>query len=302
MKKIAIIGDSTCDLTPELRKEYDIDYCRMIISWKDKDGKEVETFASLDWEVISHKDYFDMLASGVRVMTAQITEQEYDLVFKKHLDAGEDILYISCSGALSASVNLARRLAADKYSKQYPERKIAIVDPLNSCMAQGSMLIKAREMANAGVALEEIASYFEEHKLEYNQIATVENLDTLKRAGRVKASKAFFGNLFGVKPILISDKIGNNYAIEKQKGRRNALLRCVQMTKELVIKPEEQTLWISEAECKKEDLDLLIGKIKEEIKFKDIRVVPMGPIIGGTTGKGTVGLYFVGKKVEVIGD
>ncbi len=302
MNKIAIIGDSTCDLTPELRKEYDIDYCRMIISWKDKDGKDVETFASLDWEVISHKDYFNMLASGVRIITAQVTEQEYDLVFKKHLDAGQDILYISCSSALSASVLLAQRLVAEKYSKEYPDRKIAIVDPLNSCMGQGSMLIKAREMANDGISLDNIANYLLEHRLEYNQVATVENLDTLKRAGRVKASSAFFGNLFGVKPILISDAKGNNYAIEKQKGRRNALLRCVEMVKQSVVNPKEQTLWISEAECKSEDLDLLIGKLKEEIPFKEIRVVPMGPIIGGTTGKGTVGLYFVGKKVEVVGN
>ena len=169
-------------------------------------------------------------------------------------------------------------------------------------MGQGLMLLKAAEMRDAGSSLDEIVNFLEEHKLEYHQLATVESLDTLKRAGRVKASAAFFGNIFGVKPILISDAKGNNYAIEKQKGRRNALLRVVELTKENVIDPKNQICWISEAECKQEDMELLISKLKEAVPFKDVRVVPMGPIIGGTTGKGTIGVYFVGKKVETVGE
>ena len=302
MNKFAIIGDSTCDLTPEIRKNRNIDYCRMGVSWVDKDKKDVEIYASLDWESISHKDYFDMLASGTRVFTSQVTEQEFDEVFERHLSKGEDILYISCSSALSASIQLARRLAADKYSKKYPNQKMFMVDSLCACMGQGLMLMDAADMRDEGKSIEDIASYLEENKLCYHQVATVENLDTLKRAGRVKAGKAFFGNLFGLKPILISDAIGNNYAIEKQKGRRNALLRLVEMTKAEIVNPENQTLWVSDAECKQEDLDLFVNKLKEEIPCKDVRVVPMGPIIGGTTGKGTIAVFFKGEKVTVVGE
>ena len=302
MSKFAIIGDSTCDLTPELRKEFDIDYCRMGVSWKTKEKQDREIFASLDWDQgISHKEYFDMLANGTRVFTSQVTEQEFREVFGRHLEKGEDILYISCSSALSASVQLARNLVPSLETK-FPGRKIIIVDPLNSCMGQGMMLLKASEMRKAGSSLAEIQAYLEQHKLEYNQLATVENLTTLKMAGRVKASTAFFGNVFGVKPILISDAKGNNFAVEKQKGRRNALLRVVEMAKELAVDPEHSVCWISDAECKPEDLELLISNLKSEVKFQEIKVVPMGPIIGGTTGKGTIGVYFFGKKVEVVGE
>ena len=301
MSKFAIIGDSTCDLTDELRKEYDIDYCRMMVSWTDKDGKNKEIYASLSWEEISHADYFDLVASGIRVFTTQVTEQEFDLVFEKHLEKGEDILYIGCSSALSASVLLAQKLVK-KYQYKYPQRKVLVLDPLNSCMGQGLMLINASKMRKNGESIESVYSYLDEHKLEYHQLATVENLDTLKRAGRVKASKAFFGNLFGVKPILISDAKGNNYAIEKQKGRRNALLRIVEMAKQEAVDPENQTCWISDAECKKEDMELLVENLKNTVKFKEVRVVPMGPIIGCTTGKGTIGVYFIGEKVTVVGE
>ena len=102
--------------------------------------------------------------------------------------------------------------------------------------------------------------------------------------------------------MLISDATGQNFAIEKQKGRRNALTRCAEMIKERVIDPEHQTLWVSDAECKPEDLELALNKIKETVPFKDIRVVPMGPIIGGTTGKGTLAFYFKGYKETFVGE
>ena len=303
MRKFAVIGDSTCDVTPELRKQFDIDYCRMMVSWVDKEKKEHEVYASLEWDQgISHKEYFDMLADGTRVITSQVSEPEFDLVFRKHLQAGEDILYIACSSALSASGNLALRLASDKYNKEFPDAKIVVVDSLISCIGQGSLLIKASQLREEGKSLEETAAYIEEHKLEYHQVATVENLNTLKRAGRVKASAAFFGNLFGVKPILISDAKGNNYAIEKQKGRRNALLRCAEMVKNEVVDAKNQILYISDAECRSEDIELLLTSIKANVPFKDVVIVPMGPIIGGTTGKGTVGIFFVGEKVTIIGE
>ncbi len=56
-----------------------------------------------------------------------------------------------------------------------------------------------------------------------NMFVTVHSLDALKRAGRVKGSAAFFGNLFGVKPIIISDINGNNAPIKKVKGRNASL-------------------------------------------------------------------------------
>jgi len=301
MSKFAIIGDSTCDLTDELRKEYDIDYCRMMVSWKTKDGLDKEMYASLSWEEMTHKDYFDLVASGIRIFTTQVTEQEFDRVFEAHLEKGEDILYIGCSSALSASVTLAKNIYG-KYLNKYPERKVMILDPLNSCMGQGLMLLMASQLRKEGKSLEEVYNFIDEHKLEVHQLATVENLDTLKRAGRVKASKAFFGNLFGVKPILISDARGANFAVEKQKGRKNAILRMVEMAKERVINPENQTCWISDAECKSEDLEVLVNGLKNDVHFKEVRIVPMGPIIGATTGKGTIGVYFVGEKVTIIGE
>lgn len=302
MNKFAIIGDSTCDLTTEQRKAHNIDYARMIVSWTDKDKKLQERHADLDWKEYSVKEYYDILRDGFRIITSQVTEQEYDEVFGRHLKAGEDILYIACSSGLSASLKLAERLWKEKYSKQYPNQRLIIVDSLLSAMGQGSMLLYAAEQRDKGASMDDIAKWLEENKLKFNQAATVESLEYLKRAGRVKASAAFFGNIFGVKPMLISDVKGMNFAIEKVKGRRNALIRLAEMVRDTVVDPEKQVCYVQHADAKQEDVDLVVSKIKEMVNFKEVVVQYLGPIIGCSTGPGTFGVYYFGKEVTVAGE
>jgi len=301
MNKIALFGDSTCDLTPELRKARDIDYVRMLVNWKDKDKKDHEIYASLDWEVLSPKEYYDLMRNGAVIYTSQVTEQEFDEKFVPHLEKGEDILYISCASALSQSGNLAVRLAKEKYAAQYPNSHIVVVDSLCSCMGQGSMILKAADMRDAGKSIDEIAEYITKERLHFNQAATVEDLSTLAKHGRVKAAKAFFGNIFGVKPIIISDGRGNNYAVEKAKGRRNALVRLAEIVKERVIKPEDQICYVSHADAKPEDVELVVSKIKE-IGFKDVVVGNLGPIISASCGPATFGIYYYGQEETRIGE
>ena len=302
MAKFAIIGDSTCDLTKEERALYDIDYARMYVSWTDKDKKEHEIHADLNWEEMSYHDYYNVLRDGYRIFTQQVPDQEFDEVFRRHLDKGEDILYISCSSGLSASIHAAEKLVRDTLSKEYPDRKIFILDSLLAAMGQGLMLIKASEMRKEGKSVEETYEWILKNRLCFNQIATVETLDYLKRAGRVKASSAFFGNIFGVKPMLISDAKGVNFAFEKMKGRRNALLRAVEIIKERVIEPEKQVCYVTHAEASEADVELVVSKIKESIPFKEVRVQILGPIIGASTGPGTFGIYYFGKEETRVGD
>ncbi len=301
MNKIALFGDSTCDLTPELRKARDIDYVRMLVNWKDKDKKDHEIYASLDWEVLSPKEYYDLMRNGAVIFTSQVTEQEFDEKFLPHLKKGEDILYIACSSALSASGNLAVRLAKEKYAAQFPNSRIVVVDSLCSCMGQGSMILRAADLRDAGKSIDEIAEYITKERLHFNQAATVEDLSTLAKHGRVKAAKAFFGNIFGVKPIIISDGRGNNYAVEKAKGRRNALVRLAEIVKERVIKPEDQICYVSHADAKPEDVELVVSKIKE-IGFKDVVVGNLGPIISASCGPATFGIYYYGQEETRIGE
>lgn len=301
MNKFVIFGDSTCDLTTKQRKDHNIEYVRMLVNWTDNKGELHEIHADLDWEEISFHDYINLMRDGLTILTSQVTEQEFDEKFIPHFEKGEDILYIACSSGLSSSGHLAEKTFKEKYSKQYPNCKLVVVDSLTSCMAQGIMLLDAAEMRDAKKSIDDIAKYLNENRLCYNQAATVEDLTTLAKHGRVKATAAFFGNIFGVKPMLISDANGINYAVEKEKGRRNALLRIVSMVKERVINPKKQDCYITSAEARQEDIDLLVNGIKA-IGFRNVIVQDFGPIISASCGPATIGAYYKGKPETRIGE
>jgi len=295
MNKYVILADSTSDLTKELRETYDLDYVRMNYVIDD-----VEYPASLDWEAHSVHEFYNIMRDGKRITTTQVPREEYETVFKKYLDQGMDILYISCSSALSGSVNLATVIAKE-LAESYPERKIICVDSLCSSLGQGYMAIRASMLRAQGKSIEEAAAYVEEHKLKYNQFGTVENLNYLKRAGRVTASSAFFGNMFGIKPIIIFDKNVQNLAIEKVKGAANAKLRVAQKVAEVADKDDLENLMITHADAL-EEAEKLRDKILELVPFKNVIISPIGPIVGASVGPGTVIAYCYGKEVTIGGN
>ena len=140
MRKFVIITDSCSDLNKELRERFDIEYIPMHLLHM---GKNIN--ADLDWGEVSIKEYYDTMRKGNRTTTAQITEIEYVETFEKFLAQGYDILSISCSSALSNSVQESRD-ARDKLLAKYPEAKIICVDSLLACAGLGLLCIHASEM------------------------------------------------------------------------------------------------------------------------------------------------------------
>ncbi len=295
MNNFVIFADSTCDLGNDLREKHEILYVPMnyVI-----DGREYP--AMLDWESHSAKEFYDIMRGGTRITTTQVPREAYVEKFTAALEEGKDILYISCSSALSGSVNIAT-VVANELSEKYADRKIICVDSLISSLGQGYLAIRAGELRAEGKAIEEVAEYITANRLKAHQVATVGDLNYLRRAGRVKASSAFFGNLFGVKPILISDAKGQNFAVKKVKGAVNARKEMVEMVKESVVNPQEQTLYISHADNIK-DAELFRDEIMAVCPFKDCYFNYIAPIVGASVGPGTVGIYFFGKEVTVVGE
>ena len=291
----AIITDSTSDLCNELREKYNIDYVAMnyVI-----DG--VEYPAMLDWSSHSPKELYNFMRNGKHITTTQVPRASYVEKFTEYLEKGLDVLYISCSSALSGSFNLST-LIAKELEAEYPDRKIYCADSLISSLGQGSIVIKAAELRNEGKTVSEVFDYVIENRLKYNQFGTVDNLEYLKRAGRIKASKAFFGNIFGVKPIIISDIIGQNYAFKKAKGALNAKNAIADEMAAVVENPEEQILYISHADDEESAIQLK-DIIMEKIPFAGFNIGYIAPIVGSSVGPGTIIAFCRGKEVTIKGE
>lgn len=294
---IKIIVDSCSDLPGELLEKYDIDYAKMNTVYKGK-----ETPASLTWESYSPKELYDIMRNGERVTTTQVPMEEFTRKFREYLEQGFDIIYIGCATKQSGSVNTGY-VVAKELVKEYPGRKIECIDALNACIGEGMLGIYASELNKAGKSFEEIVELVKSHRNNVNEFCTVETLDFLRMAGRVKAGKAFFGNLMGVKPILIADKDGAQTPIKKARGRVASFREIVSLTRENIIEPENQYIYLAHADCSDEEVKMLTDMVMEEIpNVKGVIPVIIGPIIGASVGPDTIGLWSFGKEVTYVAE
>jgi len=297
MRKVKVIADSCADLNVEQLNKYGIAFAKMSTSC---DG--VESVATLTWTDEEAHKHYNKMRDGKRIITAQVSVEEFERIFEKYLKQDMDIVYIGCSSKQSGSVNTGF-VTAKKLMEKYKESTIICIDSLNASMGEGMLAIEAAKLANDGASATEIEAHILSIRKKVNQYVTVHSLDALKRAGRVKGSAAFFGNLMGVKPIIIADANGDQAAYKKVKGRQKSFEEIVAMLKASIIEPEKQTIYLTHADCAKEEIDGLVALIKQEIPCLDVEVGYIGPIIGASIGPDAVGIWGFGQEVTYkIGD
>ena len=290
MRKVQIITDSCSDLTPELMERYHIDYAKMNTVYNGKTAP-----ADLSWTPEQAHEFYEIMRSGGRVTTTQVPVEEFNAVFRRYLDQDCDVVYVACSVKQTGSVNTARVLA-QKLMQEYPGSTIRCINSLRASIGEGMLAIEAAKLAAEGVSADEIADIINAKRNTVRQFVAVHTLDYLKRAGRVKASSAFFGNLLGVKPIIEADADGEQAAFKKVKGRAASLKEIVALTKEHITSPAHQTIYIAHADCPDEDVTAVKEMLRTEIPDADIHVGYMGPIIGASIGPGAVAILSFGDE------
>ncbi len=292
MKNVKIITDSCADLTEKQLLTYDIDYVKMMTV---RDG--IEHPASLTWSEEEAHATYEYMRGGRRITTAQVPMQEFERVFTMYAEKGFDIVYIGCSSKQSGSVNTGA-LVAEDMNERLSDVKIICIDSLNASMGEGMLAIRAAKLAASGASAEEIEADILSVRKKVNQYVTVHSLDALRRAGRISGSTAFFGNLMGVKPILISDVNGEQTAYKKARGRQGSFRELVSLLKDSIVSPEEQTIYLTHADCRREEVESLVEMIRSEIPCRGVEVGYIGPIIGASIGPDAIGAWCFGREVS----
>lgn len=296
MRKVKIITDSCADLSAEQLEKYDIDYAKMSTI---EDGKEAP--ALLTWSPAEAHRLYETIRGGKRITTAQVSVEEFNNVFSKYLEAGFDIVYIACSSKQSGSVNTGY-VTAKKLLEQYPEASVYCIDSLNASIGEGMLAMEAAKLAAQGKSAEDIYNHIMSIRKTVQQFVTVHTLEHLKKSGRVSASSAFFGNLMGIKPILVADANGTQTAIKKVKGRQNSLREIVKLLKENIVDAKEQTIYIAHGDCQESEIEELKQSIRSETECKDISVGYIGPIVGASIGPDAFGVWAFGKPVTYVAE
>lgn len=286
--KTVIMTDSCCDLPLNFVKENNIDVISLGINIDSK-------YYSDDLgQSIDIKEFYNKLRTGIMPTTSQANAFSYEEKFKKYVEEGNAVIYIGFSSALSGSVNSAR-IAMENIKDEYKEADITIIDSKSASLGLGLLVYKAAEMLKNGASKDEIVSWVEENKLKVNHWFTVDDLNHLKRGGRVSGTVAAVGTFLGIKPILHVDNEGRLIPVTKVKGRKKSIKVLQDTIKERIVNPEEQVIFISHGDCL-EEAEYLKKLILDDVKVKDIIINNVGPTIGTHSGPGTIALFFIGKE------
>lgn len=287
MNKYVIFTDSSCDLSREMLEARDVPYCSLFFRFNDSD-----TEYSNDGMPI--KDFYNKMRDGGVAKTSAVNSETFAIEFEKWLKEGFDILYLAFSSGLSTTYNSAR-IASEQLKESYPDRKIITVDTLAASAGVALLLDLVIAKKNAGSTIEEASGYAEAMKLKICHWFTVDDLEYLKRGGRVSPAAAFFGNMIGIKPVLHVDNDGHLINVMKVRGRRTAINSLADKYGELCDDADNKIFYISHADCL-DEAEMLANIIETKYDAKCRLITDVGTVIGAHAGPGTLALFFVGKE------
>lgn len=289
MQNYVIITDSTADLTKSLIDELGV---KIIPLQYMIDG---ETFADVAEEGDAPiKALYKKMREGGNSTTSQIVLQTFLDEFSPILKDGKDILYIGFSSGLSGTVGQAM-LASKELKEDFPDRKIVVVDTLAASLGEGMLVYYAAKMKNEGKCLNEVAKWVEDNRLRLAHWFTVDDLNFLKRGGRVSPAVAMIGTVLGIKPVMHVDDEGHLIKVGTIRGRKASLDELVKRAGKTIEDAENQTIFICHGDCI-EDAEYVAQRAKELLKVKEVIIGYTGPVIGSHSGPGTMAIFTLGKN------
>lgn len=284
-----VLADSCSDLNSELVKKYNIDVFPMEFTL---DGKSFRNY--YDNRELDLRTFYEKIKNGSTGTTSQVSPEEFINFFKPYLEQGKDILYIGFSSALSGTYQNSL-LAKSILLESFPQRKIICVDTLTASTAEGKLVVDACENQLKDLSIEQNAKDIEIKVPKLAVWFTVDDLNCLKRGGRITSTAAFIGSLLKIKPVLHVSEEGKLVAMSKARGRKASLMEIYRIFKENCLDFENDIIYVSHANAK-EDAELIGNKIKNELGVKNIIYSEIGPVIGLHSGSGTFSIAYYGKN------
>ncbi len=289
MAEYQIITDSTTDISLEMIGDLGVHVIPLCYIMEGKTLHNIPGGGEMD-----EHTFYEKLRNGATSTTAQINTEEFLQQFTPVLEAGKDVLYLAFSSGLSGTCQSAM-IAKQELQEKYPDRRVEVFDTLCASMGEGLLVYHAAMLQKAGKDMDEVLSWLRENVLHLCHWFTVDDLNHLKRGGRVSAATALVGTMLGIKPVLHVDDEGHLIAVSKVRGRRQSLDALVKKMEETAIAPKEQTVFISHGDCL-EDAEYVAEQVRQKMGVTDIKINFIGPVIGAHSGPGTVALFFLGEQ------
>ena len=289
MREYVIMTDSCCDLTDHMARELGLTVVPLTVHI---DGHDYPNM--LDGSAISFEDFYGKIRSGVLATTSAANVGQFQEAMRPILAEGKDIVSINFSSALSTTYQSAC-IAAQDMKEEFPDANIYVVDSLSASLRQGLLLYLAAHKKQEGLSAQELVQWVEDNKLHIDHWFTVDDLNYLKRGGRISAATAAIGTMLSIKPVMHMDNEGHLVAVGKARGRKAALKALADSMESTMLPGRNETIFISHGDSL-EDAEYLANLVRERTGVQDIVINYVGPVIGAHSGPGTIALFFWGSE------
>ncbi len=278
---IAIVTDSTSDIEPNKARELGIDVIPLFVVFGEKSYR--------DYIDLSREDFYNKLAHDkVLPMTSQPTAAMFEEVFAKHVEAGDEIICLLISQALSGTINAARAAA-----QRFPDAKIHLVDTQSVAGGLGLQVFHAVEMVKTGASAQEILNALQADRHSQRLFAALPDLSHVVRTGRIGKAKAALGTLMKIVPV-ITLKEGVVEAAAQVRTFARAQEAMIDATLRDVIEPSSLRLMVMHTKAP-DVAQKLAARLLERIgtQPKSVELLEAGPVIATHAGAGAVGIFSV---------
>ncbi|MGD9559198.1 MAG: DegV family protein [Oscillospiraceae bacterium] len=289
MNDYIIFTDSCVDLSAEMVKDLQLELLPLSFTLN---GAEYANWP--DGRDLSFPEFYAQLRAGGTASTSQVNTTAFLAAFRTFVEAGTDVLYLGFSSGLSGTVNSAR-IAAEDLAAEGHTARVVVVDTLAASMGQGLLVWHAVQQKRAGKSMDEVAAWVEDNKLKLAHWFTVDDLNFLRRGGRLPGASALFGTMLNIKPVLHVDDDGHLIAMEKVRGRKHSLNALVDHMEKTAIDPGNQVIFISHGDCA-EEAEYVASEVARRFGTKEIYLNYVGPVIGSHSGPGTMALFFLASQ------
>ena len=284
----SLIIDSCCDLP---RDVVDAEGVKVVgFSYNNESGSHIDDmYASL-----TAHDFYEAMRGGDEPSTSQVTLGEFLEVFKQAYEEGKPAVLLSFSSALSGSYSTAC-IAADQIKQEHPDFELHVVDTKLASIAEGLLAYEAVRQCNRGLSAKQLASWAEEARWYVNSCFTIDELDHLRRGGRIPSAAATVGDKLNIKPMLSFNLDGTLSMTGMARGRKKALKSIVKFYEDTHVDggSSDESILVGSADAEND------AKWVEEHLRRPEGSLPVvrchiGPVIGSHVGPGMVAIAIWG--------
>lgn len=233
-----IVVDSCCELPEKLKKDGRFVSVPL--------GLEVGDYMIQDDENFNQKEFLEKVAAYPQCPKSSCPSPE-KFMEAYHCDA-EEVFVVTLSSHLSGSYNSAE-LGKSLYIEKYGEKKIHVVDSESASCGETQIAFRLMRYKEAGFSFEETVEKIEVFKRKMRTYFVLDNLETLRKNGRLTGVKALVASTLSIKPVMV----GNLGVIEQKSqaiGINKALAKLADCLIADIPHPENRTLMITHCNCR----------------------------------------------------